>query len=319
MAFHEVRFPLGILYESSGGPEHSTSIVEGPTGGSERISRWPNAKRSYAIRIQKTWDAMAQATDFYVARRGPAIGFRWKDDMDFTTASNHRDAPTMTDVVIGVATGSSGTFQLKTQYPDGLGGFVTRSLQKPVAGTAIVSKTTGAGAPVQVTSNIAIDPTTGLVNISAGLTAGDIIKAGTEFDVPVQFTADMDKSFKPALSNYNLSSLEMTMEEMAGDVISPDRFYYGGGTYITTTGRFNISFALGKAVVYAGGAATALLPDPTDLELGGFYFHVVNAGGATLTVRTFDSASLVATLTTGKSAMFFVYNDGTQKWGAAVN
>lgn len=316
MAFHEVRYPIGVLYESAGGPEHSTGVAEGAGGGSERTSHWPNAKRSYVARIKKTWDAMAQATDFYIARKGPAIGFRWKDDMDFTTAVNHRDPPSMTDAVIGVATGASGQFQLKTQYSDGLGGFVSRTLQKPVSGTALVSKTTGAGAPVQVTSNITIDYTTGLVTINAGLTAGDVIKGGSEFDVPAQFNPEMDKNFKPVISNYNVSEIpDMLIDEMVGDVTSPDRFYYGGGSLVTATARFNITFAMGKVVLYTGGTTTALMPDSTDLELGGFYFAVTNGGAGTLTIRTFDSVSVIVTLTTGKSAFFAIFNDGTgNKW-----
>lgn len=318
MAFHEVRFPTSISYGSSGGPGFSTSVVEGAGGASERISRWSNARRHYNAKPGiKTFAALTAVLDFYVARQGPAIGFRWKDLMDFTTAANHRDAPAGTDVFLANATGTSGQFQLRTQYVSGPT-TTYRTIRKPVLDTTLIACN---GTPL-ATSNYTTDTATGLVTVTAGLTNGLPVTGGCEFDVPVQFASELDTDFDISVEKFNYADVpDIMLEEMVGDVTSPERFYAGGSSVISTSGTTAINFGHGRTLVYTGaGAATWLMPDPTDLETGGPYFIIYNAGNTipTITLRTFDNVSAITTaLGLGKLIVCCVYNDGTvNKWAA---
>lgn len=318
MAFHEVRHPTAYAYGTRGGPGFSTSIVEGDGGASERISRWPNARRHYDPRPGiKTLAALAAHLDFYIARQGPAIGFRLKDLSDFTTAADHTGEHNATDVFLGNATGTSGQFQLRTQYVSGPT-TVYRTIRKPVLDTV---KMACNGVPL-VTSNYTVDTTTGLVTVTAGLTNTLPVSGGCEFDVPVQYVAELDTNFNVAVESFNRGDIpDLSMVEMVGDVVSPERFYAGGSSYITASGTTAISFAHGRALVYAGiGAATWLMPDPTDLELGGPYFYVYNFGTSSpsITLKTFDNVSTIGSLSAvGKMGVLCVYNDGTaNKWAA---
>ena len=319
MAFHEVRFPTSVAYGSSGGPGFSTSIVEGAGGGNEAISRWPSARRHYDPRPGiKTLSVLTTVLDFYIARMGPAIGFRHKDLTDFTTAADHVSEHNATDVFLANATGTSGQFQLRTQYVSGPT-TVYRTIRKPVLDTVKIACN---GVPI-LTSNYTVDTTTGLVTVTAGLTNTLPVSGGCEFDVPVQFTTEMDANFNVSIESFNRGDIpDLSMVEMVGDVVSPERFYAGGSAYITASGTTAINFAEhGRALVYAGlGAATWLMPDPTDLELGGPYFYVYNFGTSTpsITLKTFDNVSTIGSLSAvGKMAVLCVYNDGTaNKWAA---
>lgn len=317
MAFHEVRFPDSISLGSRGGPGFSTSIVEGTGGASERISRWSNARRHYNAKPGiKTLSALTTTLDFYIARSGPAVGFRWKDWMDFTTATNHRSAPSATDVFLANATGTSGQFQLRTKYVSGPT-TVYRTIRKPVLDTTLIACN---GVPL-TTTNYAVDTATGLVTVTAGLTNGQPVTAGCEFDVPVQFAAELDTDFDISIENYDWADIpDIMLLEMVGDVTSPDRFYAGSGSTISANGTTAINFGHGRAIVYAGAStATWLMPDPTDLELGGPYFYIYNFGTSTPSValKTFDNVTAIATVGAGKLCILCVYNDGTaNKWAA---
>lgn len=326
MAFHEVRLSDSISLGSSGGPGFSTSIVEGTGGASERISRWSNARRHYNAKPGiKTFAALTAVMDFYIARQGPAIGFRWKDHMDFTTAVNHRDAPSATDVFLANApgSGSSGQFQLRTQYVSSPT-TTYRTIRKPVANTTLMACN---GVPL-ATTNYTTDTATGLVTVTAGLTPNLPVTGGCEFDVPVQFAAELDTEFDISIEEFNYADIpDIMLVEMVGDVTSPDRFYAGGGSSIAASGTTAINFGHGRALIYSGaGNATWLMPDPTDLELGGPYFYIYNFGTSTptITVKTFDNVTTILgvggvapAMILGKLAILCVYNDGTaNKWAA---
>jgi uncharacterized protein (TIGR02217 family) len=323
MAFHEVRFPVNLSYDTRGGPGFSTSIAEGDSGSSERVSRWPNARRRYNAKYGiKSQDQLGVVIDFYTARYGPTIGFRFKDWNDYSTSVNHRDTCAPTDVLQGTATGSSGQFQLRTQYPNGLGGFIYRSITKPVAGTVRVARTpSGGGAAVEIFT-FSFNTTTGLLTISSGLTTGDTITAGFEFDVPVQFGAELDEVLAITLNDFNRGEIpDIPLVEMMGDVASPDRFFYGDGALTPTSGTFSIDLSKRVWIFLGSVASKALLQDPTDLEAGGPYQHILNLGSATLLVRTFDDSALVVSLAAGKSALTVISPGptGANLWAALSN
>ena len=86
MAFHEVRYPVGLSIGSSGGPERRTEIVTLVNGFEERNSPWAHSRRRYdAGAGMRSLDDFAALIAFFEARRGQLHGFRWKDWADYKT------------------------------------------------------------------------------------------------------------------------------------------------------------------------------------------------------------------------------------------
>lgn len=336
MAFHEnAFFPENLSVGTRGGPGFSTSIVEGDSGSSERVSRWANARRKYNAKYGiRTVDDLNVVLSFYIARSGPAVGFRLKDHLDFTTAANHTGSPTNVDCELfpTTATGTSGQFQLRTKYVSG-GVTVFRTIQKPRAGTILIARTPSGGGGAVNISAFTPDTTTGLITIASGLTAGDTMTGGCQFDVPVQFAAEIDDVLAASIDNFNSGDIpDIPMVEMVGTVASPERFYYGGGSLVAPTANntiVNLDFSAGRTFAVAPTnttwASTVLVPDPTDLEPGGPYFHIINISGGDMTIKTFDNVNTIVTLTGGtlsnpKAAIMVIYFDGTvNKWAALSN
>lgn len=326
MAFLEVEFPREISFGSSGGPGFNTSIVEGDSGYSERVSRWSTPRHRYNIRYGiRTVTQLNTVKDLYIRAGGTVHGFRYYDWLDHSTATDHVSAPGPFDVVIGTSTGTgTQAFQLKKKYTyGGLPNPVERTIRKPIAGTVRVAINGS-----EVTTGWTVDTTTGIVTITTGLTAGVEVTAGCEFNVPVQFGQEVDEVLAATIDNFNSGDLpDLPLVEMIGDVVSPERFYAGGATVITTAEDFSINHSLKKVIVYAANASkpvTAFLIDPSDLELGGPYFHVIyrpSGGANTLTLKSFDGSLTYATMgTSGNCSIFCVYQDaGVNKWVAFNN
>jgi uncharacterized protein (TIGR02217 family) len=116
---------------------------------------------------------------FFRARRGPAVGFRFRDPYDFSSATMTGVA-SASDQDIGAGDGVNGVFALVKHYGEG----ETRRITRPVAGTVRVAIdgieqiggwTLGEG---------------GTVAFGAPPPEGALVTAGFEFDVPVRFADD---------------------------------------------------------------------------------------------------------------------------------
>lgn len=321
MAFLEVEFPREISYGSSGGPGFNTSIVEGDSGYSERVSRWSTPRHRYNVRYGiRTVTQLNTIKDLYIRASGTVHGFRYYDWLDHSTATDHVSAPGPFDVIIGTSTGTgTQTFQLKKQYTYGGLSPVERTIRKPISGTVRVAIN-----GVEVNSGWVVDTTTGVVTISSGLTNGVNVSAGCEFNVPVQFGQEIDELLSATIDNFNSGDLpDLPLVEMIGDVVSPERFYAGGGSVVLTVQDFVINHSLKKVIVYspanANAPVTAYLIDPSDLELGGPYFHIIYRpviGTSPLTIKSSDGSVTYATLdAAGECSILYVFQEsGVNKW-----
>lgn len=185
MAFHEDQFPSDISKGSAGGPERLTDIVTLRSGHEERNTIWTHSRRRYDASLGvRDIDDMHEVIEFFEARRGRLHGFRWKDWADWKSCPP-KQTPTNMDQVIGVGDGTEHDFQLQKVYSSG-GSSYTRPIKKPVAGTVLISKN-----GVSSLSGWTVDTTTGIIHFTSAPTAGHIIRAGFEFDVPVRFDQDM--------------------------------------------------------------------------------------------------------------------------------
>ncbi len=71
MAFHDVRFPTGIAFGSSGGPARKTEIVTLGSGFEERNEVWANSRRRYDVGYGvKSLDDIHAVIGFFEARMG---------------------------------------------------------------------------------------------------------------------------------------------------------------------------------------------------------------------------------------------------------
>jgi len=321
MAFHETpRFPERISRDSRAGLGFNTSIIEGAAGDTVRVARWPNAKRSYnAVYGIRNLQDISDVMTFYQGRQGVVNGFRWKDWLDYTSAADHRSAHANNDQIIGTGSGAGPqTFQLVKTYTSGAQS-ITRAIEKPVTSTVLLASDLA-----DETGNYTVDTTTGIVTFTPGRDiTGETVTAGFEFDVPVQFGEEIDEALTAALTNYDTGSIsEIPIIEMLGDVVSPDRAYYGGGSEVTYVGtKFALTWAMGRAVSFIGSTdTTVLMPDSTFLAGGPMYHILKNNGTSTLTFRTFDDATALWTISTTGVAITFVYKDssGNMVWGATA-
>lgn len=175
MAFVEVQFPADISYGSSGGPEYATDIVASSSGYEQRNVHWEQARARYnvahGVKTKAQLDALIA---FFRARKGRAIGFRFKDWTDFQA----------TNEVLGTGDGARTQFQLIRQYVSGSGA-ETRRITKPVSGTVQIYKNA-----VLQTTGVTVDMATGVVTFAAAPLSGQVVTASFQFDVPVRFDTD---------------------------------------------------------------------------------------------------------------------------------
>ncbi len=180
MNFIEIQFPSDISYGATGGPIYSTDVVTMFSGHEQRNSNWKNARGKYniasGVKTEDQWHALIA---FFRARKGKAIGFRFKDWSDYAAIAQQ----------IGIGDGIRTEFQLVKTYTNG-NAIVTREINKPVMGTLKIYKNGHEFSHLRGSTAYSIDYATGIVSFSEAPETGMIITADFEFDVPVRFDTD---------------------------------------------------------------------------------------------------------------------------------
>ncbi len=176
MNFIEIQFPRDISYGATGGPTYSTDVVTLFSGHEQRNVNWKAARAKYniasGVKTEAQWQALIS---FFRARKGKAIGFRFKDWSDYKVIGQQ----------IGIGDGLTTRFRLVKSYTSGSAA-VTRVINKPVVGTVIIRRNNNLRGSI----DYSIDHTTGIVSFTEPPAAGIIITADFEFDVPVRFDTD---------------------------------------------------------------------------------------------------------------------------------
>lgn len=178
------RFDDRISYGSSGGPGFKTTVFEGHGGVEQRGINWAVTKGQWnvaqGIRDKADMDLIRA---LFLAVRGRAIGFRFKDWGDFELDE---------EVASGVVDGANDTFLIQKTYTSGALSYVRR-IFKPVSGTIhvfvdAVEVTIGAGA-----TEVAVDYTTGTLTFGASAipALGQEVTVSGEYDTPVRFDTDL--------------------------------------------------------------------------------------------------------------------------------
>jgi uncharacterized protein (TIGR02217 family) len=175
MSFVEIRLPTSIKLSPVGGPEFMTDVTETLGGREQRNILRPNPRRRYEIGMAvMSKSDFAVILAFFIARKGRAYGFRFKDFSDFSA----------TGEAIGTGDGATVDFQLVKNYVSSV--TYARTIKKPVSGSVAVYLN---GSPQA--SGWSVDTTTGVITFDTAPGSGVAITADFEFDVPVRF--DMDR------------------------------------------------------------------------------------------------------------------------------
>ena len=137
VSFDEVRFPQKIQFGVVGGPVWSTTLISLPSGFEQRNQNQENPRHMFEAEFLVTPNEQPggfnEIKDFFMARRGRARGFRFKDHTDFTATTEV--GPQFNDNTILLADGVETEFQLAKFYDDQYNPF-RRIIKKPVLETA---------------------------------------------------------------------------------------------------------------------------------------------------------------------------------------
>lgn len=171
--FEEIRLDVGYDFGASGGPSFNTIIVEVISGHKTKNVGWGGEEKGFwQLGERKVIKSKVQyLAAFFRARRGMAVGFRYKDWADFEVDENFTLSAGDTEFGV-VKTYTSGT----ETY--------SRRLKKPVlTGFSITLN----GGPC---TGCSLDEKTGIITLPSGINDGDILHYSGTFDVPVAFATD---------------------------------------------------------------------------------------------------------------------------------
>lgn len=178
--FLETQFPTSISYGARGGACFSTDITTSFSGYEQRNINWNRSRAKYNISLSnKTKEEIKEVINFFYNVYGKAIGFRFKDWLDYKSDPNE---------LIANCNGTQRIFPLiKTYSIFNTNKTYTKLITKPV-------KTT-----VQLyldnleqfeDETYTLDYTTGLITFDTIPSSGSILTANFEFDIPVRFDTD---------------------------------------------------------------------------------------------------------------------------------
>lgn len=183
-SFHDVRFPLGVSFGATGGPEWRNEIVTLTSGLEKRNARWAHSRRHFdAGTGLRSLDDLKLVLAFFEARRGSLHAFRFRDPFDYSSASDGKP-PSPLDQPLGVGDGATATFQLIKRYES-----YDRPITRPLVETVSVA-INGIKVPEYEAYNL--DPATGRITFTPDYLPeeGAVLSAGFLFDVAVRFDTD---------------------------------------------------------------------------------------------------------------------------------
>ncbi len=133
-SFVDADFPIAIGQEASVSPGFSTNVVTSVSGHEYRNANWSEARLRFdagpGIRGESE---LAELIDFFRARRGRAVGFRFRDPFDHSSAALD-GVPLPSDQNVGIGDGARTRFALRKYYGD-----VERRITRPVAGSVRIA------------------------------------------------------------------------------------------------------------------------------------------------------------------------------------
>ena len=178
--FDDVLFPIEIGQEASVAPNFSTNIITSASGFEARNVNWSQARLRFDAGPGVRGEAELETLlSFFRARRGPAIGFRFRDPYD-NSSNGMSGEPSAADQTIGTGDGVTDQFSLVKTYGTG----EQRRITRPVGGSVRVA----VGGNELATGWTVGEK--GLIQFDAPPATGAEVTAGFLFDTPVRFAED---------------------------------------------------------------------------------------------------------------------------------
>ncbi len=211
-SFDDVRFPEKIAFGGDFGPTFNTQIISTLGGFEQRLQHWEDVRYkgnvSHEIKNQTEMDDLIA---FFMARRGMARSFRYRDQVDFCTdmpgyriakqsgaiSSSNLDAlpadgtithEPLENTVAGTLLGDGVTtiFQLVKSYTAIAGTDYIREIVKPVANPRIYVNSV----LQTISTHYTQDLLTGLITFVTAPADTLTVEWDGLFDIPVRFNVD---------------------------------------------------------------------------------------------------------------------------------
>ena len=187
-SFHDVRFPLGVSFGATGGPERRNEIVQLTSGREKRNARFSQSRRHYdaGTGVRSLAD-LHDVLVFFEARRGSLHAFRFRDPFDMKSC-RPEETVSAADEMLGTGDGVRVRFSLIKSYGEGDDAY-QRLIARPVLDTLRVAVD---GVEKSSPGDWTFDFATGEIVFAPGSVPGSglAVTAGYEFDVPVRFDAE---------------------------------------------------------------------------------------------------------------------------------
>jgi uncharacterized protein (TIGR02217 family) len=178
--FDDVLFPIEIGQEASVAPNFSTNIVTSASGYEARNANWSQSRLRFDAGPGVRGELELQTLlAFFRARRGPAVGFRFRDPYD-NSSNGMTGSPAPNDQAIGIGDGATNRFPLVKSYGSG----EQRRITRPLAGSVRVAVN-----GTELTTGWTLEDK-GVVQFSSAPATGAAISGGYLFDTPVRFAED---------------------------------------------------------------------------------------------------------------------------------
>ena len=202
--FMEERFPECVSFGSSGGPGFKTGVSEFDSGIVTVNREWESMRARYVVTLDTATPAeIQQVEDFFYTAKGKAIGFRYKDWLDYQIVQQN----------VAVGDGVTDEFQVFKRYTSGTKLFdrkITKLLE--VSSTGDDMQITVDGILQVVNGDVYVNESLGILSFRTPPASGQIVQiVYGEFDVPVRFDSDqLDISF----DEFRQLSLEIPLIEV---------------------------------------------------------------------------------------------------------
>jgi uncharacterized protein (TIGR02217 family) len=181
-SFDDIVFPLTIGSQASASAEFSTNIVTTMSGHERRNAAWADARTSYDVAPGvRSETELGELLAFFRARRGPAVGFRFRDPFD-NSSNGMTGTPQINDQILGIGDNLRTIFRLVKIYGDGPSA-QSRLITRPENLSIIVAVNGEAMTAWSVSGG-------GEIIFDTAPPSGAIVTAGFRFDVPVRFADD---------------------------------------------------------------------------------------------------------------------------------
>jgi len=189
-------------------PMYSVTIVQRGSGGESRNRNWAYPLHRYTATVGPRVQAeIAELLEFWHAVGGTAVGFRFKDGVDYLSC-RIGETPAATDqpLVLDPSV-SPDAYQLTKRYVWG-SRYQDRPIKKPISGTITIAD---GGVIKSEGSDYTIDYTTGLVSLLfSPASSPEDLTWGGEFDVPVRF----DSEFPVEIYERRIQSVQFVLREL---------------------------------------------------------------------------------------------------------